>query len=92
LSALEAAGADLGSLYVVRRNPQPGERRLVGQIKNVTGSTVNLSAAYDDRTTIGAQEVYLEGSKTSFARCLKALLSREYDIFEQTRQREEAKL
>ena len=92
LCALEAAGADLGGLYVVRRNPQPGERRLVGQIKNVAGSTVNLSAAYDDRTTIRVEEVYLEGSKTSFARCLKALLGRDYDSFEQTRQREEAKL
>jgi hypothetical protein len=92
VSTLEAAGAGLGGLYVVRRRPQPGERRLVGQIKSVVGSTVNLSAAYDDRTTIGVDEVYLEGSKSSFARCLKALLGREYEVFEQTRQREEAKL
>ena len=92
LSALVAAGADLCGLYVVRRSPQPGERRLVGQIRNVTGSAVNLSAAYDDRTTIAAGEVFLEGSKTSFARCLKALLGRDYDFFEQTRQREEARL
>ena len=92
LSALGTSGADLSGLYVVRRNPQPGERRLVGQIRNVIGSTVNLSAAYDDRTTISVDEVYLEGSKTSFARCLKALLGREYEFFEQTRQHEEAKL
>jgi hypothetical protein len=91
LSALVAAGADLSGLYVVRRNPQPGERRLVGQIGSV-GSTVHLSAAYDDRTTIGTDEVFLEGSKASFARCLKALLGRDYELFEQTRQREEAKL
>jgi len=92
LSALEAAGANLSGLYVVRRNPLPGERRLVGQISSVSGSTVHLSAAYDERTTIGADEVVLEGSKTSFARCLKSLLGRDYELFEQTRQREEAKL
>jgi hypothetical protein len=51
-----------------------------------------LGAAYDDRTTIGTSDVYLEGSKTSFARCLKTLLGRDYDFFEQARQREEAKL
>ena len=92
LPALQAAGVDLCGLYVIRRNPQPGERRLVGQIESLVGSTVNLSAAYDDRTTIRADEVYLEGSKTSFARCLKALLGHDYEFFEQTRQREEAKL
>lgn len=92
LSALEAPGANLSGLYVVRRKTLPGERRLVGQIGSIAGSTVHLSAAYDDRTTIGANEVFLEGSKTSFARCLKVLLGRDYDLFEQTRQREEAKL
>ena len=92
LSALEAVGVDLCGLYVVRRNPLPGERRLVGQIRSVVGSTVNLSAAYDERPTVGTDEVFLEGSKTSFARCLKALLGREYEFFEQTRRREEAKL
>jgi hypothetical protein len=92
LSALHAAGADLAGLYVVRRNPQPGERRLIGQISSVVGSCVNLSGAYDDRTTISVDEVYLEGSKTSFARCLKALLDRDYEFFEQRRQREEGKL
>ena len=92
LSALEAAGANLSGLYAVRRNPLPGERRLVGQISSITRSTVHLSAAYDDRATIGTDEVFLEGSKTSFARCLKALLGRDYELFEQTRQREEAKL
>jgi len=92
LSALEAAGAGLSGLYVVRRKTLPGERRLVGQISRIVGSTVHLSAAYDDRSTIGTNEVFLEGSKTSFARCLKVLLGRDYDSFEQTRQREEAKL
>ena len=92
LPALDAAGVNLSGLYVVRRNPQPGERRLVGQIASLTGSTVNLSASYDNRPTIRTDEVYVEGSKTSFARCLKAILGHDYDPFEQTRQREEAKL
>jgi hypothetical protein len=92
LSSLEAVGANLSGLYVVRRNLVASERRLVGQISSITGSTVHLSAAYDDRTTIGSDEVALEGSKTSFARCLKALFGRDYELFEQTRQREEAKL
>jgi len=92
LSALETAGVSLGGLFVVRRKTLPGERRLVGQISNIVGSTVHLSAAYDDRATIGTDEVFLEGSKTSFARCLKVLLGRDYDLFEQARQREEAKL
>ena len=55
LPALQAAGADLGGLYVVRRKTLPGERRLIGQIKSIVGSTVNLSAAYDDRTDIYAR-------------------------------------
>lgn len=92
LGALQSAGVDLSGLYVVRRKTLPGERRLVGQLKSVVGATVNLSAAYDDRTTINAAEVYLEGSKTCFARCLKTLLNHDYEFFEQTRQREEAKL
>ena len=92
LSALETAGANLGGLFVVRRKTLPGQRRLVGQISNIVGSTVHRSAAYDDRATVGTDEVFLEGSKTSFARCLKALLGRDYDLFEQARQREEAKL
>jgi Piwi domain len=92
LTALQAAGVDLRGLYVIRRNPQAGERRLVGQIGRIVGSMVNLSAAYDDRTTVPVDNVYLEGSKTSFARCLKVLLGNDYESFEQTRQREEAKL
>lgn len=92
LPSLEAAGINLSGLYVVRRNPRPGERRLVGQIAGLAGTTVNLSASYDNRATIRSEEVYLEGSKTSFARCLRTILDQDYEFFEQTRQREEAKL
>jgi hypothetical protein len=92
LTALRDAGVDLGGLYVVRRNVNPDERRLVGQIKGVEGPIVTLAASYDNADFVPAAEVYLEGSKTSFARCLKALLGRDYDIFGQARQVEEAKL
>jgi hypothetical protein len=90
-AALTATRVDLAGLYVIRRNPAPDERRLVGQIQSVTGNTIQLKAAYDDRTTISTTDVFLEGSKTSFARCLKTLLGRDYEFFEQARQREEAK-
>jgi hypothetical protein len=91
-AALQTAGVDLSGLYVVRRVTGPGERRLIGQIRDVTGTIIQLGASYDDRTTISTDEVFLEGSKTSFARCLKTLLGRDYDYFEQARQREESKL
>jgi len=91
-AALQAAGIDLTGLYVVRRATMPGERRLVGQIRDITGTTINLGASYDDRATISTEQTFLEGSKTSFARCLKTLLDRDYDHVEQARQREEAKL
>lgn len=90
-AALNAAGVDLNGLYVVRRNPNPDERRLVGQINTVSDKTIHLGAAYDDRTTIPSSDVCLEGSRASFARCLKALLGRDYETFDQSRQREEAR-
>jgi hypothetical protein len=90
-AALSAAGVNPSGLYVVRRQTAPDERRLVGQIQSITGNTIHLRAAYDDRTTVSSDEVFLEGSKASFARCLKTLLGRDYDFFEQARQREEAK-
>lgn len=90
-AALQKAGIDISGLYVIRRNPQPEERRLVGQIKSISGTTILLEAAYDDRSSIDASEVFLEGSKASFARCLKTLLGRDYDHLEDKRQQEEAR-
>ena len=92
VSALQAAGVNLEGLYVIRADPKPGEHRLVGQIKTVADNTIHLSAAYDDRATIGADEVVLEGSRHSFARCLKTILGTDYDTFETLRQEEEANL
>jgi hypothetical protein len=92
IAALSNAGVDLAGLYVVRRHPSPDEPRLIGQINNVTDKTIHLAAAYDDRPTVSTNDVLLEGSRASFARCLKTLLGNDYDFFEQSRQREEAKL
>jgi hypothetical protein len=37
---LQEAGIDLNGLHVVRRDPEPGERRLVGRIDSVNGHRV----------------------------------------------------
>jgi hypothetical protein len=92
LPTLRDAGVDLSGLYVVRRNPNPDERRLVGQVKAVSGKIVHLAASYDERADISSDEVVLEGSKTSFSRCLRTLLGPDYEAFEQARQREEASI
>jgi hypothetical protein len=89
IAALQAARVNLRGLYVVRRDPQPDERRLVGMIESVTDKVVSLAASYNNRASIGTDEVFLEGSRTSFVRCMKCLLGRDYETFEQLRQREE---
>ena len=50
LLALEAAGVDLTGLYVVRRNVQPGQRRLAGRISHLAKDVVHLSEATDEET------------------------------------------
>jgi hypothetical protein len=92
LEALKTAGIDLRGLYVIRRSPKEDERRLVGQIANVDNGIVSLAASFGGETTANVNEVFLEGSKASFSRCLKALLGRDYEHFENSRQREESKL
>jgi hypothetical protein len=92
LELLQKAGIDLSSLYVVRHSPKQDERRLVGQIRTLQASVVHLSSSYDERTSIHASEVVLEGSKTSFSRCLKVLLGRDYEQFETARRQNESHL
>ena len=82
LDALAAAGVDLGGLYVVRREPSPDQRRAVGGLPTVDG-TVHLSESFDDTTTVPINEVWLEGSKASFTRCLKTILKSEYQHFDE---------
>jgi hypothetical protein len=86
LDALVAAGVDVAGLYVVRRDPEPGQRRLVGRIKAISAARVQLSESHGDLTSIGTADVYLEPSRATFARCLGVLLGRRFDEFENQRE------
>ena len=67
LSAHQNAGVDLSGLYVVRRNPQSEERRLVGQISSILGSTVHLAAACGTIAQASAStEVFCGGLQSKF--------------------------
>lgn len=87
---LEKAGINVHGLYIVRRQPQPGQRRLVGKIGSISDETINLSESFDNITSINQSEVWLEGTKFSFARCLKTLLGNRYQEFEDERTWQEA--
>ncbi|MGL4621904.1 MAG: argonaute/piwi family protein [Chroococcidiopsis sp.] len=92
LSDLQNAGINLQDLCVIRRNPQPGQRRLVGKISHISNQMVHLSESFDDISSIPENEVWLESSKLSFTRCLKTLLADKYDVFEEERTLQESKL
>ncbi len=85
LIELQNAGVDLRGLCVVRKEYAPGERRLVGEIEHVSHDTVYLADAFDEIREIPCSDVFLEGSKQSFTRCLKVLLGSSYDSFESAR-------
>jgi hypothetical protein len=87
---LREAGIELGGLYVIRRNSQPGERRLLGKIERVEGSNVILCETYDGQERIPAAEVQVEGSRTAFARCLKTILGARFEEFEIRREKRES--
>src|SRR5207249_2401184 len=92
LDELLAAGVDLRNLCVVRRNRVKGQRRLVGAIDHISDGTVHLSDAFDECEAIESRDVWLEGSKTAFARCLKVILGNRYRDFEEQRDIQEANL
>ncbi|MDJ0661538.1 MAG: Piwi domain-containing protein [Crocosphaera sp.] len=92
LSELQAKGVSLKSLYVVRRQPQKGESRLVGKIESLTNGIINLSESYNNLSQIHEDEIWLEGSKASFSHCLKALLGNKYYSFEKERELQESNL
>lgn len=92
LSQLQNAGVNIQGLCVIRRKPQPGQRRLVGKISHILNKTVYLSESFDEITSIFEDEVWLEGSKSSFTRCLKTLLADKYDAFEEERILQESNL
>ncbi len=92
IDELQAAGVDLEGLYVVRRNPADGGRRLVGRMRAMEGASVHLLESFEGIASIPVEEVWLEGSRQSFARCLKSLLGDRYIAFEKERTRQEAQL
>jgi hypothetical protein len=67
LQALAEAGAELAGLDVVRRDPAPGQRRLVGRIGRIAGEEVLLAESFDNLARIPVREVTLEGSRDAFA-------------------------
>jgi hypothetical protein len=73
LAELQRSNIDLAGLYVVRRAPEKGQRRLVGRISKIAGESVYLSES-TDADTIETDAVKLEGSKENVARCLTTLL------------------
>lgn len=81
LKELDAAGVELSGLHILRRNPEPGTRRLIGRVKHLDGDKVVLSDAYDDVDSVLSSDVKLEGSKESFARCLSKILGPRYRHF-----------
>ncbi len=90
LDELVAAGVNIQGLYVVRRNPEPDQRRLVGRIRQLSGQQVLLSESFDGADSVFADDVMLEGSRASFSHCLKKLLGTRYESFEKERQAQEA--
>jgi hypothetical protein len=87
LRALAGAGADLAGLDVVRRDPAPGQRRLVGRIGRIAGEEVLLAESFDNLARVPVREVTLEGSRDAFTTCLRAILGGRYNAFETERQR-----
>jgi hypothetical protein len=67
LEELQDAGVDLASLFVVRRDPDPGQRRLVGRIAAVRAGRVELSESTDNTATADVKSVMLEGRREAFA-------------------------
>jgi len=92
LAGLAAAGVDLAGLDVVRRKPEPGQRRLVGRIDRLAADEVVLSESLDGLSRVPASELAVEGSREALATCLRATLGSRYEIFEKERQRLEGEL
>ncbi len=85
LSDLAASRIDLHGLFVLRRHIEKGERRLIGRIDRMENGMIHLSEHYAGTDTVAASDVMLEGSKASFARCLKAILGSRYEQFDRER-------
>lgn len=92
IDALVRHGVDVRGLMVIRREPLPDERRLVGRIGQLDGTRVLLSEAYGEQTEVAVEQIWLEGSRANFAHCLRALLDDNFDDFEAERRLQEAEL
>jgi hypothetical protein len=92
LSSLQNEGIQLQNLYVVRRHSAPGQRRLVGRIDRLSNDIVYLSESFDGIDSIHEEEVWLEGSKSSFSHCLKTIIGEQYNAFEAARTSQESQL
>jgi hypothetical protein len=73
LSDLNVANIDLAGMYVVRRVPEKGQRRLVGRIGHLAGNQAHLSEA-TGAEVVSLDTIKLEGSRENVARCLTGLL------------------
>jgi hypothetical protein len=73
LADLQAAGVDLTGMYVVRRTPEPGKRRLAGRITRLADGHAELTETTDGES-FPLETIKLEASKENFARCLTSLL------------------
>jgi hypothetical protein len=76
---LHQAGVDLTGMYVVRRAPQPDERRLAGRLGRLDGGQAILVEATGP-DVMSIDDIKLEGSKENFTRSLNSLLRRQYRI------------
>lgn len=90
IDALHAAGVDLAGLHVIRRNPAPEQRRLVGRIGSIQGKVVSLAESFDGIQQLSSDDVALEGSISSFYRCLRHLLGPAFPRFNELRFAKEA--
>lgn len=85
VSELHRAGIDVTGLHVIRRDPTPEQRRLVGRIGDVRNRSICLAESYDGQSAVPCDEVWLEGSTASFYRCLRHLLGHEFGRFDSAR-------
>ncbi len=86
------AGIDVNGLNAIRRTAAVDERRLVGRISGVDGNRVLFSESFDNMASIDEEEVYVEGSRSSFKRCLEVLLRGKYSAFDKRRADAEGEL
>ena len=80
LCRLQNARVDLRGLHVIRRRPEPGQRRHVGQLERIDGDAAHLAEAYDG-SVFPARDIKLEGSRENFSRCVKGLLRNRANSF-----------